>query len=219
VISRHRTPAELPLDHLVVAAMTLDEGVEWIRDRLGAVPQAGGQHVTMGTHNALLRIGPRAYLEIIAIDPSANAPQRPRWMDLDEPRMRATLAEGPALISWAVRSRDIDNDVQRSPIDVGTIIPMQRGNWRWRLTVPDDGHLPGRGLVPILIEWADTRHPTENLPQSGVELVTMAGEHPEPAPIRDALMRLGLTDTLKVTYGRTPRLAAMLRTPRGVITL
>jgi hypothetical protein len=96
---------------------------------------------------------------------------------------------------------------------------MQRGDWRWRLTVPDDGHLPGRGLVPILIEWADTRHPTDNLPQSGVELVTMAGEHPEPAPIRDALMRLGLTDTLKVTYGRTPRLAAMLRTPRGVITL
>lgn len=219
MISRHRTPAELPLDHLIVAATTLDEGVDWIRDRLGAVPQAGGKHVTMGTHNALLRIGPRAYLEIIAIDPAANAPQRPRWMDLDEPRMRATLAEGPALIAWAVRSRDIDNDVERSPIDVGTIIPMQRGDWRWRLTVPDDGHLPGRGLVPILIEWADTRHPTDNLPPSGVELVTMAGEHPEPAPIRDALMRLGLTDTLKVTYGRAPRLAAMLRTPRGVITL
>jgi len=219
VISRHRIPAELPLDHLIVAATTLDAGVDWIRDRLGASPQPGGKHVAMGTHNALLRIGGRAYLEIIAIDPAAKAPLRPRWMDLDEPPLRATLAEGPALIAWAVRSRDIDNDVGRSAIDVGTIIPMQRDDWRWRLTVPDDGHRPGRGLVPILIEWADRRHPTDNLPPSGVELVTMAGEHPEPAPIREALLRLGLSDTLKVTYGRAPRLAAMLRTPRGVIAL
>jgi hypothetical protein len=219
VTSRHRTPAELPLDHLIVAATTLGEGVAWIEERLGARPQPGGKHVAMGTHNALLRIGARVYLEIIAIDPEAAAPKRSRWMDLDEPRMRAALAEGPALVHWAVGSRGIENDVQRSSIDLGEIMPMQRGDWRWRLTVAEDGHRPGRGLVPTLIEWADARHPTDALPDSGVQLVTMAGEHPEPAPVREALARLGLSETLKVTYGRTPRLAAMLRTPRGAVTL
>jgi hypothetical protein len=140
-------------------------------------------------------------------------------MDLDEPRMRAALAEGPALIHWAVSTHDIDSDVARSSIDLGEILPLQRGDFRWRLTVAEDGHLPGRGLVPALIEWSDARHPTGALPDSGVQFVALAGEHPEPAPVRDALAGLGLSETLKVTYGRTPRLAAMLRTPRGVVTL
>ena len=96
---------------------------------------------------------------------------------------------------------------------------MQRGDLQWRLTVAEDGHRPGRGLLPTLIEWSDARHPPDRLPDSGVQLVPMAGEHPEPAPVREALAGLGLSDTLKVTYGRTPRLAAMLRTPRGVVTI
>jgi hypothetical protein len=49
--------------------------------------------------------------------------------------------------------------------------------------------------------------------------VALAGEHPDPAPVRAALAALGLSETLKVTYGRSPRLAAMLRTPRGIVTL
>jgi len=217
--SHHQTPTELKLDHLIVAAASLDQGVAWIEDKLGARAQPGGKHVAMGTHNALLRIGARVYLEIIAIDAAATAPQRSRWMDLDEPRMRAALAEGPALIHWAVSTHDIDSDLARSSIDLGEILPMQRGDFRWRLTVAEDGRLPGRGLVPTLIEWSDARHPTDALPDSGVQFVALAGEHPEPAPVRDALAGLGLSETLKVTYGRTPRLAAMLRTPRGVVTL
>jgi hypothetical protein len=219
ITSRHHAPAKLELDHLIVAAASLDRGVEWIEDRLGVRAQTGGKHVAMGTHNALLRIGARVYLEIIAIDAAATAPKRSRWMDLDEPRMRARLAEGPALIHWVVSTRDIDSDVARSSIDLGEILPMQRGDFRWRMTVPEDGHLPGRGLVPTLIEWSGARHPTDGLPESGVHLITLAGEHPEPAPVRDALAGLGLSEMLKVTYGRTPRLAAMLRTPRGVVTL
>jgi len=57
------------------------------------------------------------------------------------------------------------------------------------------------------------------LPDSGIRLVALAGEHPDPATIRAALASLQLSDPLKVTYGRHPRLAAMLRTPRGIVTL
>ena len=96
---------------------------------------------------------------------------------------------------------------------------MQRGDLAWRLTIPEDGHLPARGLVPTLIEWPDQRHPADSLTDAGMRLVALAGEHPDPAPVRAALGTLGLSETLKVTYGRSPRLAAMLRTPRGVVTL
>jgi hypothetical protein len=217
--SRRGPPPDLAPDHHVVASTSLAAGVDWVARKLGARPQPGGRHAAMGTHNALLGLGPRLYLEIIAIDPQAPEPARPRWFDLDEPRMRARLAEEPALIHWAARSRDIEGDAPRCPVDLGPITPMRRGEFAWRLTIPDDGHLPERGLVPTLIEWPDRRHPADALPDAGVRLVALAGEHPEPAPVRAALAALGLSDTLKVTYGRTPRLAAMLRSPRGIVTL
>jgi hypothetical protein len=219
MMSRHRQPPQLAPDHLVVAAATLEQGAAWIEQSLGVRPQPGGRHVAMGTHNALLRLGSRLYLEVIAIDPLGRAPRRPRWFDLDEPRMRAALAEGPALVHWVARSRDLEHDVTRCSTDFGAILPMARGDLRWRITVPDDGHLPERGLVPTLIEWPDEQHPADRLPESALQLVALAAEHPEPAPVRDALAALGLSETLKVTYGRSPRLAAMLRTPRGVVTL
>jgi hypothetical protein len=173
----------------------------------------------MGTHNALIGLGTRLFLEIIATDPDGAVPSRPRWFDLDEPRMRARLAEGPALIHWVARTSDIDVDATRAPLDLGTILPMRRGDFEWRITVPGDGHLPAGGLVPTLIQWSDRRHPADALPDAGVGLLALAGEHPEPAPVRAAHTALGLSEALKVTYGRSVRLAAMLRTPRGTVTI
>ena len=172
----------------------------------------------MGTHNALLSLGMRFYLEVIAVDPNGVAPGRPRWFDLDEPRMRAALAEGPHLAHWVARTADIDAAAARVP-DLGAPTPMSRGDFTWRITIPEDGHRPGRGLVPTLIQWPDARHPTDNMADSGCRLVAIAGEHPEPATVRAELAALGLSDTMKVTYGKSPRIAAMIRTSRGVATL
>ena len=205
-------------DHLVVAALTLDAGCDWVEERLGVRPQPGGQHVKMGTHNAVLSLGPGLYLEVIAIDPAGVQPSRPRWFDLDEPRMKAALSEGPQLVNWAARTDDIDAAVRKVP-DLGAAIPMTRGNLSWRITVPEDGHRPGRGLVPTIIQWSDARHPTDTLPDTGRRLAVLAGEHPEPDSVRKEIAALGLADTLKVTYAKSPRLAAMIRTPRGIATL
>jgi len=207
------------IDHLVVAAATLAQGCDFVESGLGVRPQPGGRHVAMGTHNALLRIGPRRYLEVMAIDPQGAAPPRSRWFDLDEPRMRALLTEGPRLVHFAARADDIEALKARIAIDLGQVIPMARGDRHWRITVPADGHLPGRGLVPTLIEWPDAWHPADALPDHGLSLVALAGEHPDPAPIRAALAKLALDEDVKVTYGQSPRLAAMIRTPRGVVTL
>jgi len=137
------------LDHLVVAAATLAQGCDYLESGLGVRPQPGGKHPTMGTHNALLRLGPRLFLEVLAMDPDAPTPLRSRWFDLDEPRMRATLAEGPALIHWVARTTDIAAAVTRCPEDLGAVIAAQRGDLRWRITVPADGHLPGRDAISV----------------------------------------------------------------------
>src|SRR5215813_8557610 len=107
------------LDHLAVAAPTLAAGVEFIARLTGVEPRAGGKHVTMGTHNALLRLGDRAYLEVIAIDPDGAKPAHPRWFDLDDPELQAALAERPRLVAWAARTDDIEGALASCPIALG----------------------------------------------------------------------------------------------------
>ena len=156
------------LDHLVVAARTLEEGARWIEDELGAATIAGGKHATMGTHNRLLALGGRRYLEVIAIDPDVTPPSRPRWFSLDDPAMRARLARGPALIHWVERTADLDEAVRIYSGDV-EILSLGRGPYRWRIAVPRDGAIPGNGKLPTLIQW-ESGHPAGALPSSGVAL-------------------------------------------------
>ena len=207
------------LDHLVVAAATLEQGENYVESRIGVRPQCGGKHVAMGTHNSVLRIGPGVYLEVIAIDPEATAPKRPRWFELDRLVMQANLRVSPRLIHWVARCTDIDAARRASPVDPGPMHAMSRGEFRWRITIPDDGRLPGAGVLPTLIEWADARHPADAMPDAGVRLVALAAAHPEPAAMRAALAALGLGDALQISFAAAPRLAAMLRTPRGPATL
>jgi hypothetical protein len=157
------------LDHLVIAARTLEEGGAWVEAKLGVAPVAGGKHPTMGTHNRLLRIGPREFLEVIAIDPEAPPPQRPRWFDLDSPGMRARLEEGPALIHWVERTADLEAAL-RDYSEPVQILSFARGPYRWRLGVPRDGRRPRGGSLPRLIQWEGAMHPADALPESGCRL-------------------------------------------------
>ena len=214
------SPAALAaLDHLVLAAATLEEGEDRVEALLGVRPRRGGKHVEMGTHNSLVRLGERSYLEVIAINPESEAPSRRRWFALDDPAMRTALREGPRLIHWVARTRDIDAARRACPVDLGPAHPMERGAFRWRITIPDDGHLPGGGVLPTLIQWADARHPADTMAESQVRLVALAGAHPDPATIRSALTALGIGVALGVTYAAQPRLGAMLQTPRGPVSL
>jgi hypothetical protein len=219
IVTRRTIAAPAELDHLVVGAATLAAGIAFVAELTGAAPVQGGKHVTMGTHNALLRLGERAYLEVIAIDPGAAKPAHPRWFDLDDVALHGELAEGPRLIAWVARTPDLERASAASPIALGTIRSFERGDYRWRLTVPDDGRRPAKGIVPELIQWDVPVHPAERLPASGISLAQFGATHSDPAPVRAALTTLGLERTLSVAYDRETRLLAMLRTPRGIIAL
>jgi len=216
---RRTNPPPAHLDHLIVAATTLADGIEFIAEVTGVVPQPGAKHVAMGTHNALLRLGDRVYLEIIAIDPDGEKPPRPRWFDLDDITLRSELTERPQLISWVARSADIERAVAACVIPLGTVTPMERGDYRWRITIPDDGKRPAKGIVPTLIQWDVPMHPADRLPPSKVSIAQVAATHSNSAYVRSALATLGLADSVRVTYDRETRLAAMLQTPRGIVTL
>jgi hypothetical protein len=170
------------LDHIVVAAASLDAGVAWVEQHLGAKPVPGGRHVAMGTHNALLRLGPRSYLEVIAIDPAGQTPARPRWFSLDEPEMQARLAAAPALITWVVRTPSLAGACARVP-DLGEIMPMTRNAFRWKISVPESGALAWGGILPTAIQWEAgddgvVHHPCDVLPDSGCELLSLQLSHP-----------------------------------------
>jgi hypothetical protein len=211
------------LDHLVVAARSLEEGTRWCLATLGVEPEEGGRHAFMGTHNRVLAIGsaawPRAYLELIAIDPEAPPPGRPRWFDLDRPDMQAALAHGPRLVHWVMRCDDIDarcRALASAGMDPGTVRHAERGAGpevlRWRIAIRDDGALLAQGAVPTPIQW-DGRHPADALPDRGVALqgMTLAGLSPGVAACCN-VEELGMVD-----HG--PAIVARLATPRGEVTL
>ena len=150
------TPPATRLDHLVVVAPTLDAGAAWVRSALGADTRPGGRHDRMGTHNLLLRLGPDNYLEVIAVDPAAPPPGRPRWFGLDD----LAPDTAPRLAAWVARADDLDAAVAASPEPLGPVEPMTRGDLSWRLTIPPDGSVPLGGARPLLIRWAARTRPT-----------------------------------------------------------
>lgn len=180
----HAAPAACTLDHIVVTAPTLASGVEWVRDVLGVAPQAGGAHREMGTHNCLLRLGDSAYLEVIAVDPGAPAPDRQRWFGLD----RLAQDDEPRLAAWVARTPDIRTASSACSEPVGSIERMSRGDLSWLITIPEDGSLPLNGAGPMLIEWPVDAHPVSRLPDSGCKLLRLEAFHPDAARV-SAMLR------------------------------
>lgn len=211
----------LALDHLVVAARTLEEGARWLEARTGVATVAGGRHSLMGTHNRLMGLGEGAYLEIIAIDPEAPPPGRPRWFALDAPAMQHRLSAGPALVHWVARTDDIDAAKRIAPDLVGDVLALSRGDYRWRIGVPADGSLPAHGAFPTVIQWEGGRHPASALPDSGCRLERLTARTPAAAECLSTLRRLGLPESAPVLLvaSEATGLSAVLHSPRGVVLL
>lgn len=207
------------IDHLVVAAAELGRGAAWLEERLGVALAPGGRHATMGTHNRLLKLGPRRYLELIAIDPTAPNPPHPRWFGLDDPALRTRIAERPRLLHWVARCEGIEAAAAASPEPLGNTLDLSRGEFAWRITVRADGRTPGDGVIPSLIEWTSRAHPADGLAECGCAVMKLEGFHADPARVRSALSALDLADALAVfptAVGEPPGLVAFLKTPAGL---
>lgn len=207
------------LDHLAVAATDLASGAAWLEARLGVPLAPGGRHPRMGTHNRVLRLGDGVYLELIAIDPDAPPPGRPRWFGLDEPALAARLAERPRLVAWVAATDDLAAAAAASPFPLGPVHEMTRGDLVWRITIPEDGRSVEGGAVPTLIEWPPGVHPTNRMPDAGCTLEQLTIHHPEPERIAKGLAVIGLNDTAVEVVDGGPSLVATLITPAGPVVL
>jgi hypothetical protein len=216
------------IDHLVIGADSLEQGVAWCEATLGVLPGPGGEHALMGTHNRLLRIAtvdyPRAYLELIAVQPGRTPQRAHRWFDLDQEQVRDTLRrEGPRLLHFVVNVPDVRTAAAALAgldIERGTVVPASRmtprGLLEWQITLRDDGQRLAAGTLPTLIEWGAT-HPASTMPESGVTLQALCAYGPAPDTLRRAYQVLGL-EGVAVKTGAA-NLCAVLETPRGRVRL
>ena len=203
------------IDHIVIAAPDLAAGAGLVRRSLGVAPQAGDEHVRMGTHNLLLRLGDSLYLEVIAPNPNAPDPGRPRWFELDEMSPEAP----PRLATWVARTDDIRSTVAASSEPLGKVEPMSRGELSWLITIPADGSLPLAGIAPTLIEWHTQAHPAVRLRETGCSLVRLEAFHPDASRVSALLRSLSVQGEVSVAplpAGSRPYLVAHIRTPDGL---
>ncbi|MFM0694035.1 VOC family protein [Paraburkholderia graminis] len=230
------TAHPLRLDHLVVSARTLDEGVQYVADILGVEPAGGGAHPLMRTHNRLLNLWGGAYLEVIAVDPHADvareatetAAPRPRLFALDAPATHARLENGPYLSHWVARvdrPKHLPTWQAQYPQRISPIVPLTRGDFAWGLSVPEDGAFPawqgaGDGVLPSLIQWDTARHPSTVLPETGIALKALKGVHPQADTVAAQLQWLGAAHLIDVQATDGPAaLVAEFETPSGLRTL
>ncbi|MFA5922612.1 MAG: VOC family protein [Methylococcaceae bacterium] len=200
---------------MAIIAPSLEVGVEYVRQTLGVNPQVGGEHPRMGTHNCLLKLGEKFYLEVIAINPNASQPNRPRWFQLDEPDPSQPIR----LATWIARTDDIVAASTASPIPLGEVEPMSRGQMNWLITIPADGSLPLHGIAPTLIQWTAGVHPAAVLQESGCALVRLEGFHPEAEKVISVLESIGFEGDFRVFAlppDQKPYLVAHIQTPAGI---
>lgn len=201
------------IDHLIVGVPELKSGTAGVEALLGVSAVPGGRHPGRGTANTLIRLGETCYLEVLGPDPGTPG-LTPGWLS------SSAIGQG-RLIGWAVRTREIDSEVERLRDlgwDPGPVEPMSRehsgGVLSWRLTQP---HFEaGVAALPFLIDWGGSPHPSQGLPR-GAELEGLTVVAPDAGMVRGALQRLGVA--VAVEPGPAPSLRAVLRTASGEVVI
>jgi len=205
------------VDHLLLGAPDLDKGIAWVEERTGVRAQAGGRHPGMGTHNALLSLGDRQYVEIIAPDPTQSAFN----FQIDLRRLSA-----PRLVTWAASTNELSAVViraQAAGLQVfgpreGSRVRLDGVTLKWTSA----GILAGMAEadidpVPFFIQWApDSVHPSQDAPK-GCRLVSLDAAHPNPTKLHQRLATLGID--APVRQDERTALIATLETPRGRVVI
>jgi len=201
------------LDHIILGCNDLDLGMELVEQNTGVRPAIGGVHPGRGTRNALLSLGERRYLEIIAPDPAQQKIVHfPQIREMKEPR----------LIGWAVHPLDIaatakllrENQIAFSGPDDGSRKRPDGLVLNWKtINLADDRH----GLLPFFIEWsADSVHPSKDAPKKcDLDYFTVMGV--DPAELSQVFKRIGVDAT--VERSDKDRLRAHITGPKGELGL
>jgi hypothetical protein len=205
------------LDHILLGCNDLQRGIDFIEQHTGVRAAFGGVHPGRGTQNALLSLGTRRYLEIIAPDPQQNASS-------NELAAKLKKLVQPRLVGWAAHPGDIQvfaADLAKSGIAGEGPTPGSRKR--------PDGHTlhwktvhlknDSDGLLPFFIEWVSgpsSPHPSEDAP-SGCQLLRFELLTPDPTALNKIIAKLNLK--VPLAKSATPQLHAVISGPKGKLDI
>jgi Glyoxalase-like domain len=206
------------LDHIIWACDDLERGTRRFEALTGVSPRYGGVHASGSTHNALVGLGPRCYLEILA-PTGPQTPTEDAWCRL------ARSAREPRILTYCMRaSRPLSQLAQIAEAagahdarvsNNGRVTPEGvELSWQWVAPVFDEFGL----AFPFFIDWLDSPHPAATaLGRGDVRLADFAVGHPQAADLLRTLTEIG---TPVDTYTATAiEFRARLDTPRGIVAL
>ena len=214
LFAEENVPADL--DHILLGVADLESGIAWVDQRTGVRAVFGGVHPGRGTRNALLSLGPRRYLEIIAPDPKQQLER------LEAPAQPLAAMREPRLFNWAVHTTDIAGAARRAvaagfaidgPADGSRTRPDGKVlRWKTCRLKDDRG-----GLLPFFIEWSpESVHPSADAP-SGCRLERFYVQSPQPQEFAKQCHSLGLE--VPVEKAAKPLLRAVVGSPKGPVEL
>lgn len=201
------------LDHILLGCSGLERGIAFVEERAGVKAAFGGVHPGRGTQNALLSLGERHYLEIIAPDPQQSG---------DEHASRLQKMISPELIGWAIHPGNLQDFASRlAKAGIVTQGPTPGSRRRpdgkilqWAtLALQNDGD----GLLPFSIEWsAGTVHPSVDAPK-GCSIERFWVESPEPDKLVKQFALIEVS--VDVKGGEKARLRARIKGLKGEFEL
>ena len=203
------------VDHLIVARPDLATGVDEIERLCGVRPAIGGRHPDWGSHNALLSLGPRTYLEVIAPDPESAVPPEKRPSVFTRPG--TNLVNG-----WIANQSNIAGALallsdhgcrMGTPVHGRRALPDGRV-LSWTLTDPSVTLFDG--VMPILIDWGDSPHPGGGSPP-GCSLESLRLGHPRADELAGLLELLEIR--IPVEHSAEPFIRAGIDGPSGSVEL
>ena len=161
------------LDHIVFGSFTLEEGTEFIENKLQAKLSDIGYHKDMGTHNRVIRISEKVYLEVIAIDPKTSNLNNRKWFNLDNSKLQSKLKQSPQIIGYVIENKDINITKHYDPF-----FESSRDIYKWQFSMPTfnnnilDREIIEAGVIPSLISWKSDK-PVYQMKKNQFELISL----------------------------------------------
>ena len=210
------------IDHLVIAAKDLTQGVDYVRELLSVDIPFGGEHIKMATHNHLMQLGNGVFLEVIAVNEEETAPSSPRWYGLDDPAVRQSIQTQPRLLTWVINTANINALIQKANFYLGQSALITRGNLSWNFGLPEDGRLLASGFLPYAIQWHTDTLPGTAMANLGCTLQRLEIFHPYAPWLKSALQSIDALALVQVNLlpaNETPYLIAHIQTAKGIVAL
>jgi hypothetical protein len=213
-VGQRRPEVPSLLDHFILGCSDLNRGVAFVEQRTGIHAVFGGVHPGRGTQNALLSLGERRYLEIMAPDPAQNIePQIAKLRELNEPRIVGWAAHRDDLERFAAQLREAQIEIE-GPRE-GSRKRLDGKELHWKTLTLKDDHA---GMLPFFIEWSkDSIHPSIDSPK-GCTLQRFFAVTPEQEDLLDAASRVQL-DLDVAEISDKPTLKATLVGPKGAFSV